>query len=207
GDRGNLNLTTDLLRLRQASRISTDAQGTATGGNITIDARDGFLVAAPSENSDITANAVFGAGGRVDISALEIFGIQPRESLTLLSDITASSEFGIAGNIVLNTQDLNPVEELTELPNNLTPPQLAQGCQVAENSNSSFTNIGQGGLNPQPDQVLGSEDELLGDVQLPRQWTNNQQIVEAQGWVVDEQGKITLVANVPTQSIELRCEH
>ena len=58
----------DLLLLRRGARISTTA-GTAfaggNGGNITINIEDGFVVAVPSENSDITANAFTGNGGRV----------------------------------------------------------------------------------------------------------------------------------------------
>ena len=82
GDRGNLNFLTDLLVLRSGSQISTDAQGNATGGNITFNGSDGFLVAFPQENSDITANAVFGDGGRVNLDVVQIFGIEPRANLT-----------------------------------------------------------------------------------------------------------------------------
>ena len=216
GDRANLNLQTDLLLLRQGSQISTNAGESATGGNITIDSSNGFIVAVPQENSDITANAVFGSGGRVDIMALEIFGIQPRESLTPLSDITASSEFGIAGSVVLNTQALNPTEDVIELPNTFKPSQLARGCQTTDESNSSFVNIGRGGLNPQPSDTLGV-NELLGDVQLPRQWTDSSDlgeaealrdrhgIVEARGWIVNEEGKVMLVADTPQSSLS-RCK-
>lgn len=207
GDRGNLSLQTDLLLLRRQSQISTDAQGTATGGNITIDASNGFIIAIPQENSDITANAVFGNGGNVSIFALDILGIQARARQTAFSDITASSEFGISGNVVLNTQALNPTEDAIELPNTFEPSQLDRGCQTTENS-SSFVNIGQGGLNPQPSDTLGV-NELLGDVQLPRQWTDSSdlgegsalrdrsEIVEAQGWIVNEEGKVMLVADTP----------
>lgn len=207
GDRGNLNFQTDLLILRGASEISTDAQRTATGGNINIDASDGFIIAIPQENSDITANAEFGAGGNIKIDVQEIFGIQRRENLTPLSDITASSEFGISGNVVLNTQDLNPNEETSELPKSPKPPELAQGCQTPTD-NSSFVNLSQGGKNSQPSDALGV-NELIGDVQLPRQWTsdstNSNEVVEAQGWVVNERGNVALVAEPVSQSEQLLC--
>ena len=209
GDRGNINLTTDLLILGEASNISTNAQGDATGGNITIDASNGFLIAAPQDNSDITANAVFGNGGRVDITALEIFGLKPSQNTTPFSDITASSEFGIAGNVDLNTQDLDSVRSVVELPDTVAAPQLAQGCQVATDdaaSNSSFVNVGRGGLRPQPDEPLGSS-EILGDVRVPSQWSESNQanvsggrLNEAQGWIVNERGKVMLVAEVPHES-------
>ena len=205
GDRGNINLQTDLLLLRRGSQISTNAQGTSTGGNITITASDGFVVAFPQENSDITANAVFGDGGRVDIEALNILGIEPRASLTPLSDITTTSEFGIAGNVDLRTEDLNPAENLNQLPNSPNPPQLAQGCQADAENSSSFVNIGQGGLSPQPDRALGADD-LIDDVQLPREWIeNNVTVVEAQDWIINEQGKVELVVELPHKSVLYNC--
>lgn len=204
GDRGNLNFQTDLLLLRNGSTISTNAQSTATGGNINIDASGGFLVAVPQENSDITANAVFGDGGQVNITALEILGIEPRDSLTLKSDITASSEFGLAGTVVLNVQDLDPTNETEELSNTFQAPKLAQGCEGQSISNS-FINTGKGGLSPQPDDALRG-DELIGDVQVPRQWQDDSEIVEAQGWIMNEKGNIALVADIPNQSVSLRCQ-
>ena len=204
GDRGNINLQTDLLLLRRGSQVTTDAQGTSTGGNITIDAGDGLIVAFPEENSDITANAVFGDGGRVDIEASNIFGIQPRASLTPLSDITASSQFGIAGNITLNTQDVNPAEDLGTLPDDPNPPELAQGCQ--RGNGDRFVNIGQGGLNPQPNEAL-SANELLDDVTLPQEWTEqNVNIVEAKNWIVNDEGKVELVADLPNKSVLYDCQ-
>ena len=211
GDGGNLNFQTDLLILRRGSQISTDAQQTATGGNITIDARDGFLVAFPQENSDITANALFGDGGRVEIEALDIFGIEPRANLTSASDITTSSEFGIAGEVTLQTQDLNPTEDLNQLPDALNPPELARGCQEIQAGDSSFIDVGKGGLTPQPESALGS-NEPSGDVQLPRQWldspsdTASNSVVEAEGWIVNRQGKIELVTDMTAESRSFNCE-
>ena len=195
GDRGNINLQTDLLFLRRGSQISTNAQETATGGNITIEAPDGLIAAYPEENSDITANAVRGDGGRVDIEALSILGIEPRASLTPLSDITTSSEFGIDGNINLQIEDLNPVENLGRLPNALNPPQLAQGCEAGAKNSGSFVDIGQGGLNSQPDEALGGTD-VIGDVELPQAWKEDKaKVVEAEDWVVNDRGKVELVAS------------
>jgi hypothetical protein len=56
GDGGNIQLQDlDLLLMRDKSLISAEAIGTANGGNVTIDAE--LIVAVPSENSDILANA------------------------------------------------------------------------------------------------------------------------------------------------------
>nr|WP_199784686.1 hypothetical protein [Nostoc sp. 'Lobaria pulmonaria (5183) cyanobiont'] len=55
--------------MRHGAQISTTA-GTAeaggNGGNINIDVPSGFIVAVPSENSDITANAFTGTSGRLN---------------------------------------------------------------------------------------------------------------------------------------------
>lgn len=205
GDLGNINFQTDLLVLSNGSQITTDAEGTATGGNITIDATEGFLIASPQGNSDITANAEFGDGGNVNIDVLQVFGIEPSADLTPLSDITTSSEFGIDGSVTLKSQDLNPTAGLTTLPNSINPPQLAQGCEAADNS-GSFVNVGQGGLNPQPDAALGGND-LLSDVQLPPEWSESSaSVTEAQSWIINEQGKIELVAKMPTKSSLYNCQ-
>ncbi len=75
---GNIDLRSQDLILRRGSNITTDASGTATGGNITINT--GVLAAL--ENSDISADALEGPGGRVIINAQGIFGTEFREDLT-----------------------------------------------------------------------------------------------------------------------------
>jgi large exoprotein involved in heme utilization and adhesion len=159
---GNINLQlSDLLLLRRNSQISTTA-GTAQtggdGGNIRIMAP--FIIALRTENNDITANAFTGRGGRVDITTQGLFGIEPRDRLTPLSDITASSEFGIAGVVTINTPDVDPSRGLTELPSNLVDAasQIAQGCVPdTRQSTSSFVVTGRGGLPPSPTEPLGND--------------------------------------------------
>ena len=205
GNRGNIEIQTDLLFLDGGS-ISTNAQQEASGGNIIVNADNGFIVTAPQSNSDITANAVFGAGGRVDLNVLEIIGIEPRLQLTPLSDITASSEFGIGGNIVLNTQALNIERDLPRLPNNFVAPDFLQGCQNGQNKNRDrFVNIGQGGLRSQPQDLLDSDDPL-DDIETP-EWLideeatttdsndDSQEILEAEDWIINRRGKVELVMN------------
>jgi large exoprotein involved in heme utilization and adhesion len=114
---GNINLRArDLLLLRRGSNITTNATGTATGGNITINTPSGFIIAIPNENSDINANAFTGAGGRVDITTQGIYGIESRPRQTFLSDITASSERGISGKVTINRPDVDESLGLVELP-------------------------------------------------------------------------------------------
>mgnify|MGYP001794062059 CR=1 FL=1 len=68
-----------LLLLRYQSQLSTPAgneQFGGDGGSININTPDGFIVAFPNENSDITANAFSGDGGKVDITAFGVYGIE-----------------------------------------------------------------------------------------------------------------------------------
>jgi filamentous hemagglutinin family protein len=157
GNGGDISLQTDLLLLRRGAQISTTA-GTAltggNGGNININAPSGFIVAVPSENSDITANAFTGTGGRVDIKANGIYGIEFRESPTPLSDITASSEFGTQGTVELNTPGIDPNSGLVELPTVPVDTQLAQGCYSPGYAQNRFVITGRGGLPPSPKDIL-----------------------------------------------------
>ena len=209
----------DLLLLRRGSEISTTA-GTALaggdGGNIKIDAD--FIVAVPSENSDITANAFKGRGGNINITTQGIFGLEFRPRLTPQSDITASSEFGINGTVQINTLGIDPNRGLAELPTDvvdaagLIDRRCAPSGRTAQNS--SFTVTGRGGLPPNPNETLG-EEGLLEDLGSPavvrdrareeRQTTavassstSPRQLVEAQGWSIDPSGKVILTAQAST---------
>jgi len=89
GDGGNITLSpTNILRLRRGSQISTTAgfaQAGGNGGNITINTPNGFIVAVPNENSDISANAFTATGGKVTVNATGIYGIIPRSQEDLVT--------------------------------------------------------------------------------------------------------------------------
>ncbi|GAB1539269.1 hypothetical protein NUACC21_19350 [Scytonema sp. NUACC21] len=217
GNGGNIILgVQDLLLLRRGSIISTTA-GTAQqpgdGGNITINTPNGFIVAVPSEDSNISANAFTGKGGRVDITAQGIFGIQSRPSLTSLSDITASSEFGIDGTVELNTPDVNLSSGLVNLPAVPVDTQVAQACTAGSSiAKSKFTIAGRGGLPPNPGEALNTDAVQVDLVTLnpevaqsstPAVSTNPTsptpaRIVEATGWVIDADGNVVFTANPTT---------
>ena len=220
GNGGDINLQTDLLLLRRGAQISTTA-GTAEaggdGGNINIDVPSGFIVAVPGENSDIRANAFTGIGGRVNIKANGIYGIEFRKSPTLLSDITASSEFGTQGTVELNTPDIDPNSGLVQLPTIPVDTQVAQGCYSQDYAQNRFVIAGRGGLPMSPTEPLQDTSTLSAWVRLrpepanaktiisPRSTavSNNTKvaaattIVEASSWVVNRNGNIELVAQVP----------
>ncbi|MBE9123631.1 filamentous hemagglutinin N-terminal domain-containing protein [Tychonema sp. LEGE 07199] len=175
GNFGNITLQAPDLQLQGNSQITTNAFGTATGGNIDINTK--FLIA--KENSDIRANAVRGRGGNIIITAEGIFQ-------SLDSDIDASSELGIDGNVELRTPDTDPVKGLNQ-PEILGVPQApAQTCQTRGQRTSRFVITGRGGLPPSPRERVSSEHNFEA-VKEP--------IVEAQGWIINAKGEIELVAN------------
>ncbi|KAM3107472.1 two-partner secretion domain-containing protein, partial [Phormidesmis sp. 146-33] len=202
---GNIALNAqDLLLFRRGSQISTTAgtaQSSGDGGNININSK--FIVSVLSENSDITANAFTGKGGRVDITAQSIFGIQPRSFLTPLSDITASSQFGISGVVTIATLNTDPSRGLVALPINLVDPanQIAQGCR-SSGATGRFVVSGRGGLPSTPNDALDRSD-LWEDARVTAQTTetvanlSSAKIVEATSWVKDATGAIVLVTQQP----------
>jgi filamentous hemagglutinin family protein len=190
---GNIQLQLqDLLLLRRNSLISTTAgtaQAGGDGGNITINTP--FIVAFPSENNDITANAFTGNGGSVNINAISIFGLIPRSRADLerllgtndptqlnsaslpTNDITAISQANpsLNGQINLNTLDTDPNNGLLELPKNVVDASklIAQTCrqngEQTANQQSEFIITGRGGLPSNPSELLNS-DVVWQDLQL-----------------------------------------
>ncbi|MDM9381525.1 filamentous hemagglutinin N-terminal domain-containing protein [Chlorogloeopsis sp. ULAP01] len=192
GNGGNIKLQVeDLLLMRRNSQISTNAgkaEATGDGGNIIINSPNGFIVATPSENSDITANAFTDAGGRVQIQSSGIFSMvqRSREDLVRLlatnepsqldpqrlptNDITAISQTNpnLSGQVNINTIDTDPSRGLVELPMNLADASqlIATGCNPGgQQSRSSFITTGRGGITPSP------TEPLLGDGVLA-DWIN-----------------------------------
>ncbi len=211
----------DLLLLRGGSQISTSAgnnQKGGNGGNITLDTP--FIVAVPSENSDISANAFTGNGGTVNINIKGgggIFGTQSRTQPTSQSDITASSTGGgINGVVNINTPIVNPSAGLVALPVVLADAsrQIAQGCGAGDGTTGSqFIVTGRGGLPPNPGEPLSS-DAIWEDARLTATTANQHHsqtvnapkpskeaavpIVPATGWVFNNKGEVTLTALAPT---------
>jgi filamentous hemagglutinin family protein len=247
GQGGNITLEVkDLLLLRHNSQISTNAGGDKTGGNITINAPNGFIVAPALENSDITANAFSGSGGKIAIATKKIFGfvtltradvekldsqqINPNNLPT--SDITAFSQQNpsLSGTVQINSPGVDPSKGLVQLPANLVDPseQIAAGCGSGTKiARSSFINTGRGGMAANPTEPLMADSAVLTEwikvnpesenrvegsqnqMPVPKRYDNdetsqkvnfvneNHEIVEAQGWIIDANGDVVLVAQVP----------
>ncbi len=214
GEGGDISLQSQSLQMRRGSFISTSAGGTGNGGNITINTDT--LVAL--ENSDITANAENSFGGKVTINSEGIFGTQFREKQTDASDITASSELGaeFSGVVELNTPGIDPNSGITELPANLIDPsnQIVAGC--AAQTGNTFVSTGRGGIAKNPNQQVDVNLTWsdIRDLSAFRQQNNNIQatqisnkpaIVEATGFIRNQNGEIELVAaqNTPFTSKEV----
>ncbi|AKG19937.1 two-partner secretion domain-containing protein [Calothrix sp. 336/3] len=234
GQGGNINITVkDLLLLRRNSQISTSAgvvDAGGDGGNITINAKSGFIVAAPLENSDIIANAFTGKGGAVIIEAKNIFNLTPRtrQELAILrpddldpqqlisNDITAISQQNpsLSGSVIINTPDVDPSRGLVQLPDNLTDAsqQIVNRCKPGQgNLANSFIITGRGGIaaSPtdilQPDMVTAPWISLDGTEETVKGETitppNTPKIVEAQGWIRHQNGEVFLVAQAPEVTV------
>ncbi|MEM9485197.1 MAG: filamentous hemagglutinin N-terminal domain-containing protein [Cyanobacteria bacterium P01_F01_bin.116] len=216
GEGGNITLNIDdVLALRRGSFISTTAGQAGTGGNGgNITFGDGFVVAVPNENSDITANAFQGNGGNIIVTTQGLLGTEFRQQLTPQSDITASSQFGIDGEFIFEQTTPEPDSETLELPTNFTDAdQIVAGCPA--DSGATFIVTGRGGLPLDPRQdiedtlvvsVLDSRLELHPDAKHPDATGNISQLiqpseqkaesslVEAQGWQVNGIGQVELIA-------------
>ncbi|MEO1430747.1 MAG: filamentous hemagglutinin N-terminal domain-containing protein [Cyanobacteria bacterium J06633_8] len=213
GEQGNINLNSQLLLLRRNSNITTDATGTANGGNITINSP----IIAGFKNSDIIANAVEGNGGNINIKTKGIFGLEFSDRLTAESDITASSEFGLSGQVMLQQLDFNPVTSLVKLPSKFkNNAQIQAGCKpFAENQ---FVVLGRDALPQQPSDLFNGSNvlvtllDLIDEGKIPYNTSpqnnnvnyDNQKkvIVEATGFMRNENGEIELVAleNIPLKN-------
>ena len=221
---GNITLNMPLLLLRRNSSITTNATGTATGGNITIAAD--FIVSAPHENNDIIANAFAGSGGKITLSAQNLFwfDLRTRQDLQRLlnttnpaeldprrlptNDITAFSQANPTidtGAVTVQTLDLDPTRGLTALPTDFTDRSQLIAATCAADKGSSFTITGRGGLPEDPRQplmggVIWRDDRGAGETGRGQEVTPSKSagaIVEAQGWIVDRSGTVVLVAGQP----------
>ena len=224
---GDITLTLkDLLVLLHNSLISTtagSAQAPGNGGNITISAP--FVLASPSGNSDIIANAFSGNGGQIKIIGnYRIFGLKPqnRQSFNTLrqnrtSDISASSQSGNQGNINIQALSVDPIQGLTQLPVEVIDPsrQIVNGCGAssgtAAKGQGEFVITGRGGLPPSPDDLqrsgaitpgwvtrdVGNSSRSAAPVEPPAT-PSTPPLVEAQGMFINAKGEVVLTAQTPT---------
>lgn len=216
GENANINLRVgDSIRMRFNSEISTEAGGTGNGGNMTIEAGK-FILAVLSEDSDIVANAFEGRGGNISARAQLVRGFRQFENArTPESDFIASSELGIDGTVDIDTEE-QLEQSLPQVPVDPTR-MIDRTCQaVRDDKLSRFIITGRGGFPASPTEslsgdaivsewvTLDAEEETQEESEHNSTQTTNSEgltsgeIIEAQGWLVDEQGRVVLTATAPT---------
>ena len=226
-DSGGANISLPqigLLLLRRQSSITTNAGANSnrgTGGDINING--GFVIAAPAESNDITANARDQNAGNVALTA-NVIGITPQLHDTPQSDITASSDRGISGSIRISQPQTNPAQNLVPLPNYVVDVtrQIARRCAAistraaltGDRTLNTFIISGRGGLPINPDEAQGINTTFAPWATLTPSTSSSQRssrdtepikqtvdqrgaIVEAQGWITNAAGKVELVAQAP----------
>lgn len=203
GRGGNIQLeAADSLVLRRNSSILATSDVLGNEGNIGI--RTNFLVAVPTEDSDIVAVSRIDrgeAGNNIDITAQGIYGTEYRPILTPGSDITAT------GTVSIVLPDVDPSRSLVALPVETVDASglIAQRCPTGSNRSGEFVVTGRGGLPPTPNQLPNTEAITSWVTPSPDQTPAAslhpippQAIVEAQGWVQDASGQVRLVAETPS---------
>lgn len=211
GNGGNINIEAEDLRLLNNSRISTNAGGTATGGDIKANSSTLLM----RENSGISANAIAGRGGNIQISTEGIFQAEN-------SRISASSLAGaqLDGTVEVRTPPNTVQNAFATLEGNFAVADAiaASSCLAGSNRNQNiFIVTGTVGLPPTPYDALSSrfffaDVELLTDRNLPSRNSQNRsentQIIEASGWIIAGNGQVVLTANTPTvkpPAVKLPC--
>ena len=214
GEAANINLTiAEDIIFKNNSSISARAFNNANGGNVTINADNGSIVAFPNQNNDIIANAQQGNGGNINITTQAIFGLEERRSEpdNQTNDIDASSEFGLQGDFSLNTPENEPSRGLIELPENVVNPEdLISQNACKQGGQSKFTLTGRGGLPATPEQVHSSDEVEVGLVKpaigvaaVSKKSSvaeDSTKIEPAKGWIRNERGEVFLVGYDPTVS-------
>ncbi len=210
----NINLKiADEIVLRDNSFISARAFNNTDGGNLTIDTN--FIIAFPSSGNgnDIIASAEQGDGGNINITAEALLGLEEGQAIlgNRTNDIDASSQFGLDGDITFNVPDTNKFQETLILPNQPLNAQIAQVCHSGTTeAKSEFIITGRGGITPNTLETLNINPIPPDWVELPQKHNNSSkpsfssishslptpQIVEATGWIINEKGKVELVADV-----------
>ncbi|MEJ1934892.1 hypothetical protein WDZ92_32230, partial [Nostoc sp. NIES-2111] len=195
GEGGNIWGFSSFLSLDD-SRITATAGGSGNGGNIILNTS--LLIG--SNNSQIIANAFLGRGGKIQINAQGVF-------LSPNTQVSSKSQRGIDGTVDINANVFlaqTPVKSQTVQES----PKIASVCPGISNTNAVANRFVIKGRESAPisideplynqafletNSVAVKENESLAETQVPK-IEEPTQIVEAQGWVIDAKGQITLVA-------------
>ena len=211
GGGGNITIRSDIFLALEDSDILANADA-GPGGNITINSpvflaalfSGGQAVAVGRNPGNLTR---FRGNGQVDISDdfAELRG-------NAQVDISADSATGTPGSV--SYPDVDPARGTTALPSDLVDATelIDRTCSPGGAAQtSSFVVTGRGGIPPSPLDPLDTDAIVSEWISLDLDTEDNvspatttpessvpKQIVEAQGWIVNEKGQIVLIAQAPT---------
>ncbi len=195
------------LILDRNSRIVTragNADLAGNGGNINIDSQ--FIIGFSQGSNDIIANAIADNSGNININSQQIFGFDSISS----NDINAATQLNLNEEIAVKIRELDPLKSIIKLPTTLvdTDQKIVRGCSWQ--SGEDFVFKDRGGLPTNPIEELPEEIYLQGfetenqigvrNTELDLESTSDIKldsltpIIEAENWLVNERGKIELVA-------------
>ncbi|MEB3243819.1 MAG: hypothetical protein VKO44_09300, partial [Cyanobacteriota bacterium] len=159
------------LLLNNGSRIEASATGIANGGNLFLDISNGFLFASfppSSPGGDVLASAERGSGGRIEVRALGLFGVNFNTFNTPISEVSAKSTAGRDGVVAIYNPYLTPDRGLIpiEQPIDVSNDVVRACAPRADGRRAEFTLSGRGGLPVQPGEVP-TASPLLDDLGRP----------------------------------------
>ena len=202
GQGGNIRLHVDgPLVLRGNAIVDANARRQSSGGNVEIHSD----TVALQDNSQIRANAEEGRGGSVSIAAQGFFSSSD-------SAITANSERSASFNGSIAVSALDVRLRQGELKAEAQPPlpQISAICESQSSERSRLTISGTGGLPPSPFDSFNRSGGWIDPLsaQQPAAMTPPAPVstpeslpVEAQGWQLNPDGTLRLVAVVPNSSL------
>ncbi|MFB2891545.1 filamentous hemagglutinin N-terminal domain-containing protein [Aerosakkonemataceae cyanobacterium BLCC-F50] len=202
GKGGNITINTDGLVGIKNSDITANA-GTGSGGVININARSGSLGIQPLTREELVARL-----GR-EVSTENI----PSATRDLPSnDVTAiSANPLLQGTVTFNTVVFQVIPLNQQL---ALPPLVPQACRNKIADGSEFIITGRGGLPINPIEAIADEATWI-DLRVATEpstksagrteaqskispSSTTSEIIEAQGWKINSQGKVVLVADTST---------
>ncbi|MDF0555495.1 filamentous hemagglutinin N-terminal domain-containing protein [Kamptonema sp. UHCC 0994] len=201
-DGGNIRINSDILATlpNENNDITANAR-TARGGQVTVNVPNIFGFSAVTREQARSSLGLTDA----EFAALQV---NPT-SLLPTSDIAAISQQAgpaLQGAVTFSATGVNPAQGLIALPQNVVDPTtLIAANPCLEGAGNEFTITGKGGVPPNPNDVLNSNVSQFNWVEPARGESQKvgkraeieiqpQAVIPAQGWVIDAQGKVTLVA-------------
>ncbi|WP_293146343.1 MULTISPECIES: S-layer family protein [unclassified Microcoleus] len=212
-DGGNIRINSDILVAlpRENSDITANAR-TATGGQVAVNVPNIFGFTSVNREE---------ARSSLGLTDAEFANLQVNPtSLIPTSDIAAISQQAgpaLQGAVTFSTSGVNPAQGLVELPQNVISPEaliVANPC--TQGAVSEFTITGKGGIPANPNDLLSSDSTQFSWVEPAVGGSQNlqatkaeieippQPVIPAQGWVMNADGQITLVAYNQTAQVRQR---